>query len=87
MEIRQMAAAYQLGEFGRPAGFLGGKSGPASIFSNVKDIVSLGGKAASNAGLYSARPTFKVVGAVELLSGDVESLDESLYFGDNPILL
>lgn len=87
MEIRHMAAVYQLGELGRPAGFFGGKSGPASIFSSVKDIVSLGGKATVDAGLYSTRPTFKVTGAVELFSDDIDNLDETIYFGDNPVLL
>lgn len=69
MVIRPMAAAYALGEIGRSAACQGGKGGPASFFSNGTDAVTLGTKS-SSAGLYSAKPMFKMMGTVELMSED-----------------
>lgn len=86
MVIRPMAAAYSLGEFGRSAAVKGGKGGSTSFFAGTGDTVSFGGKSGS-AGLYSAAPLFKIMGAVELMSEDFEAEDNAAYFGDNPVLL
>lgn len=84
MVIRPMTAAYAMGEIGRSAVTRGGEGGSATFFGR-KDIVSLGGKQ-RDAGLYSAAPLFKMMGAVELMSDDNEARDPS-GFGDNPTLL
>lgn len=87
MVIRPMAAVYVLGEIGRSAAGMGAKGGPTAFLSGIKDEVSLGRKSPANAGLYTAAPLFKIMGAVELMSEEPGALDESLDFGDNPILL
>ncbi len=86
MVIRPLTAAYTMGEFGRPAHSLGGKGGPAAFLAGAKDFVSLGGKTAA-AGLYSGKPFFKIMGAVELMSDDVGMFDAGSVFGDNPVLI
>lgn len=77
MVIRPMAAAYAMGEIGRPAGTSGATGGSASFSKVAKDTVSLHGagglKRAGGAGLYSASPLFKMIGAVELMSVDNEA--------------
>lgn len=87
MVIRPMAAAYVLGELGRSAANLGAKGGPTAFLSGVKDEVALGKMASAGAGLYTATPLFKIMGAVELMSEELGAFDENLEFGDNPILL
>lgn len=81
MVIRPMTIAYTMGELGRPARNAGGKSGPATLFSNAKDSVSFGEKTAS-ATLYSAGPMFKIMGAVELMSDGNDIPDPQTGFGD-----
>ncbi len=86
MVIRPMTAAYTLGESGRPAKSAGGKSGPAALFADVKDLVSLG-NANATAGLYSGNPVFKIMGAVELMSDESDVLDQQSGFGDTSFVL
>lgn len=85
--IQAVAGAYAMGELGRSASSLGGKGGPAPAFADVRDIVSLGNGQPAGAGLYTSRSLFKIIGAVELVSSDVEVDDEALPFGRRPILL
>lgn len=88
MVIRPMAVAYVMGEIGRPANKPGGNGGPAAFFGHAKDIVSLGTGDAKKPGLYSASPLYKIMGAVELMSGDLDAgEDEFGFFGDHPVLL
>ena len=87
MVIRPMAAAYAMGEIGRPANKPGGKGGPAAFLSSISDSVALHGGTGRGAGLYSPSPLFKIMGAVELMSGELEGDDDAGGFGDYPILL
>lgn len=84
MVIRPMTAAYAMGEMGRSAAIRGEESG-STAFLRGKDVVALGGQQ-RDAGLYSAAPLFKMMGAVELMSDDYESREPG-GFGDNPTLL
>ena len=86
MVIRPMAAAYAMGEIGRSAGTMGAKGGPTSFLKEVGDEVSLGVRKPAGAGLYSASPLFKMMGAVELMSAEPD-MGELIDFGDSPILL
>lgn len=87
MVIRPMAAAYAMGEIGRPVNKSGAMSGPAS-FLYKQDSVALGSADARGAGLYSASPLFKIMGAVELMTGDGDFTDNGqATFGDNPVLV
>lgn len=86
MVIRPLTAAYAMGEIGRPASVKGEKSGPASVFSDIGDVVTLGNRSGGDSGLYNARPLFKIMGAVELMSGDDGAWDE-VGFGDHPVML
>ena len=71
MVIRPMNAVYAMGESGRPVIARGEKDGgPALLFSDP-DVVSLGRETAAGAGLYTAKPWFKIIGAVELMSEDI----------------
>ncbi len=71
MVIRPMAAAYAMGEIGRSAGTMGAKGGPTSFLREIRDEVSLGARVPPGTGLYSASPLFKMIGAVELTSSDI----------------
>lgn len=86
MVIRPMTAAYVMGETGRSANTLGAKGGPTAFLGGVKDEVMLNGKT-NGASLYSASPLFKIIGAVELMSEELDLLDEGQRFGDNPVLI
>lgn len=86
MYIRPMTAAYAMGEMGRPAVAKGEKRGPASFFTSVQDLVTLG-QSMPAGGLYSAKPVFKIMGAVELMSDDFDLSDSMADFDDTPILL
>ena len=69
MVIRPLAAAYAMGEIGRSAATMGGKGGPTSFLSPLRDEVTLSGKPRGGAGLYSGSPLLKAMGAVELVHG------------------
>lgn len=86
MVIRPMAAAYAMGEIGRSTGTVGAKGGPTFFLNSIGDEVSLGSKRPADAGLYSASPLFKMIGAVELMSAEPD-MSEAVDFGDNPVLL
>ncbi len=75
MVIRPLTAAHVMGEIGRSATNRGEKSGPAAFLAG-KDVVSLGSRK-QGAGLYSATPLFKMMGAVELMSEDCDSRTNS----------
>lgn len=77
MLIQPMAATYAMGEIGRSTATMGGKGGPASFFSPLRDEVTLSGKPRVGAGLYSGSPLFKIMGAVELVRGDAVREDMS----------
>ncbi len=70
MVIRPMNAVYAMGELGRPVSAKGGTGGPAFFFSGGRDVVTLGRGAEAGAGLYTGKPWFKMMGAVELMSED-----------------
>ncbi len=76
MVIRPMAAAYAMGEIGRSAGTSGVVGGgPAAFSKHAGDKVSLGSRVTVGAGLYTASPMFKMIGAVELMSGETEAAE------------
>jgi hypothetical protein len=65
---------------------MGAKGGPTAFLRAIKDEVSLGAKITSGAGLYTASPLFKMIGAVELMSADAVPGDTA-GFGDAPVVL
>ena len=83
MVIRPMTAAYVMGEIGRSASTSGAKGGPTAFLGGVKDEVTLKGNT-NGAGLYSASPLFKMMGAGELMSEELDRFDEG--FGESPVL-
>ncbi len=71
MVIRPMAGIHFLGEIGRSAGAMGAQGGPTAFLSG-KDEKIFNAKTRAGGGLYSAKPLFKIIGAVELMSDDYE---------------
>ncbi|MDR0361827.1 MAG: hypothetical protein LBJ46_03955 [Planctomycetota bacterium] len=76
MVIRPMATiiADFPGETGRPVSKLGEKDRPTPSFPTKTDRIELTAKSANPAGLYSFRPLFKIIGAVELTAPEPQSL-------------
>ena len=72
MVIRPMNAVYATGDLSRLVDANGGIGEPA-LFSSSRDTVSLNRKAAAGAGLYTTTPRFKIMGAVELMSDEIDS--------------
>ncbi len=69
MVIRPMAGMNFLGEIGRSAGAVGAQGGSAA-FLGGKEAKAFAGKSKSGGGIYSSKPFFKIMGAVELMSED-----------------
>ena len=85
MLIQPQSYAQLLGETGRPAK-RGSDTGPAHLFSHIKDVVSLGETPRLGAGLYSGTPLFKIMGSVQLLTPESAPAAENA-FGHATVLL